>query len=238
MTTGTLVSEHYPGNKLSRALRHSDTRAVQTDLREELANCITHGVGLLLSVIGLVILVWLAVARVEGSHLVGTVIFGATLVLMYTVSTLYHSAKSPRAKRVLRILDHISIYLLIAGTYTPVLLIVFPERLGTTFLIIVWSFALLGTVFKVFFTGRFVLISISLYVLMGWLIVGALDVVISTIAISGLWWLALGGFFYTVGVVFFAWERLPFNHMIWHLFVLGGSICHYLAITFYVINFS
>ena len=203
-------------------------------LGEEIASSITHGLGTGLSVAGLTVLVVLAALYGDIWQVVAFSIYGSTLIVLYLASTLYHSFQNPRAKRVFRVIDHAAIFLLIAGTYTPFLLISMQGVWGWTLLGIVWGLALLGVGFKIFFTHRFPVGSTLAYVLMGWLGVIAWKEAVARIPAGGLIWLGLGGVAYTVGVIFYAWKRLPYNHAIWHLFVLAGSICHYLAVLLYV----
>lgn len=198
---------------------------------EEFANSITHGIGLVLSIAGLAFLLVLAVMRAEVSHVVGGGIFGGTLVFMYAASTLYHSFRARHLKRVLRVVDHIAIYLFIAGTYTPFLLVLFSGPVQWGLLVAVWTMALAGTVFKLFFTGLYDRISTLLYLGMGWMILIALGPLLEVTPLHCLLLIAGGGLFYTGGVAFYLWDRLPYNHAIWHLFVLGGSACHYGAVT-------
>jgi len=199
-------------------------------LGEEIANGITHGVGTGLSVAGLTVLVVLAALYGDVWQIVGFSIYGSTLVVLYLASTLYHSFQNPRVKRVFRVIDHAAIFLLIAGTYTPFLLISMRGARGWTLLAIVWGLALLGIGFKIFFTHRFPVGSTLAYVLMGWLGVIAWKEAIARIPAGGLIWLGVGGAVYSVGVILYAWKRLPYNHAIWHVFVLVGSACHYLAV--------
>ena len=201
---------------------------------EEWANSITHGVGAVLSVVGLFVLLAFAVARDEISLVVGSSIFGATLVFMYTASALYHGVRTPRVKRLLRIIDHVAIYLLIAGTYTPFALLYYDGGLLWTLLCLEWGIALAGSVFKIFFTGRFAKLSTAVYLAMGWIVVLAAKPLLASAPLGCIAWMAAGGLCYTGGVVFYAWERLPYNHAIWHLFVLAGSVCHYLALALYL----
>jgi hemolysin III len=208
---------------------------VSSSHREEVINSLTHGLGLLLSVGGLVVLVVLAALRGTPWHVVSVSIYGATLVLLYTASTLYHALRSPRAKRVFKIIDHSAIYLLIAGTYTPFTLITMRGPWGWTLFGLVWALAAAGIVFKTFFVDRFVIASTIVYVAMGWLVLIAIKPVSAMVPIGGLIWLLAGGLSYTIGVAFFAAPRLRYGHAIWHLFVLGGSISHYFAVLFYVV---
>jgi hemolysin III len=201
---------------------------------EEWANSITHGIGLVLSIIGLVFLLVFAVAQDEISAIVGCSIFGGTLVLMYTASTLYHSFRTPRIKCILRVVDHIAIYLFIAGSYTPFVLLYFDGGLLWTLLCLEWGIALAGTVYKLFFTGRFPILSTIIYLAMGWLVVLAIKPLMAAAPFGCLAWIVAGGLCYTAGVAFFVWDRLPFNHAIWHLFVLAGSLCHYFALVLYL----
>lgn len=197
---------------------------------EELANTITHGIGLVLSIAGFVVLLVLAALRGSPRHIVSCAIYGATLVCLYAASTLYHGILSPRRKRALRVFDHCAIYLLIAGTYTPFLLVNLRGGWGWSLLGIVWGLAMAGIVFKFRFVDHFPFLSTVVYLLMGWLAVIALKPLLASVPAGGLLWLLAGGMLYTLGVVFYAWKRLPYNHLIWHLFVLAGSTCHYLAV--------
>ena len=204
-------------------------------LGEEIVNSITHGIGAGLSIAGLTLLVALAVLYGDVWRVVSFSIYGSTLIVLYLASTLYHSFQHPRVKRVFRTIDHASIYLLIAGTYTPFLLVCMRGNWGWTLLVVIWGLALLGVGFKVLFTHRFQKLATLAYVLMGWLCVIASREALSSIPTGGLIWLAVGGVVYTVGVVFYVWKKLPYNHAIWHLFVLGGSTCHYFAILLYLL---
>jgi hemolysin III len=201
---------------------------------EEWANSITHGIGALLSIVGLYALVILVLPHEEIDLLIGCSIFGASLVTLYTASTLYHSIGSPRIKHILRIVDHSAIYLLIAGTYTPFVLLYFDGGWVWTLLCLEWGIAVFGVVLKIFFTGRFGIASTIAYIAMGWLVVVGMKPLLAAAPMGSVIWLTVGGLLYTSGVVFFAWSRLPFNHAIWHLFVLGGSICQFLALALYL----
>ena len=202
---------------------------------QEIANSITHGVGIILSVVGLVVLVVLASLHGTVWHVVSFSIYGTSLVLLYTSSTLYHSFQSPRVKRVFHIIDHSSIYLLIAGSYTPFVLVNLRGGWGWSLFGIVWGIALAGIVVKTFFTGRFKIASTILYLLMGWMIVVAIKPLAHAMPMGGIAWLLAGGLAYTAGAVFYLWKNLPYHHAIWHLFVLAASICHYFAILLYVL---
>lgn len=216
---------------------HHEWREAQEALHfvEEFANTVTHGVGLLLSLAGLAVLVALAAMKGTVWHIVSCSVYGATLVLLYTASTLYHAIPSPRAKRVLRLLDHGAIYLLIAGTYTPFTLGPLRGRLGWWLFGLVWGLAIAGILFKVFFRHRFPIVSTLSYLAMGWLVAFAWKPVAAALPGGGVAWIIAGGAAYTVGVIFFALERIRFHHAVWHLFVLAGSTCHYFAVLFYVL---
>ena len=201
-------------------------------LGEEIANGVTHGVGALASVVALPLLVMAAVPRGIQS-MVGNFVFGVSLVLLYVSSTIYHSLARNRAKRVLRIIDHSAIYVLIAGTYTPFTLGVLRGTWGWTLFGVVWSLAVLGVVLTASLGVRFPRLSTFVYIGMGWLIVIAIKPLMTHIPPAGLAWLVAGGLAYTGGTVFYGWRRLPYQHTVWHLFVLTGSVCHYMAVLRY-----
>jgi len=203
-------------------------------LGEEIAHSITHGIGAGLSIAGLTLLVALAVLYGNVYQVVSFSIYGATLILLYLASTLYHGFRNPRLKRVFKVFDHASIYLLIAGTYTPFLLVGLRGRWGWTFLIIIWGLAILGVSFKALFIDRFHKLSVLAYILMGWLSVVMIKELLINISLGGLIWLGVGGVIYMVGVIFYALQKIPYMHVIWHFFVLGGSICHYIAVLLYL----
>lgn len=202
---------------------------------EELVNGLTHGTGALLSAAGLGVLVVLACLHGTALHIVSCSIYGATLVLLYTASTLYHSVRSPRLKQAFRIVDRSCIYLLIAGTYTPFTLVTLQGRWGWTLFGLVWVLAAAGIVFQLFFAQRFKVLSAVGYLLMGWLVVFAVKPLLEALPDGGFSWLLAGGIVYTVGALFYLFKRLPYNHAIWHFFVLGGSACHYIAVLLYVV---
>jgi len=202
---------------------------------EELANAITHGIGLVLSAIGWVGLLFLSGMAGSGWDLAASAVFGGTLVFLYATSTLYHSVGTPRLKRTLRILDHIAIFLLIAGTYTPFAGLLLRSGWGWTVLALVWGLALAGLLFKLFSTHRFHPAATSLYLAMGWLGVLFADPMSAALPIGGLLLVAAGGLAYTGGVVFYGWHSLRYSHAIWHVFVLVGSACHYAAVVLYVL---
>lgn len=212
----------------------SDTLRVYPP-REELANAITHGVGAVLSLAVLALLVWLAAWHGDVWHVVSCAVFGATLLLLYTASTLYHAIPSPRMKPLLRKIDHASIYLLIAGTYTPFTLVNLRGAWGWTLFGIVWAVAILGAVLRLTGERRRQRLAVAIYVALGWVAVVAVRPMLESIDRGGVILLVLGGLCYTGGVVFYLWRTLPYHHAIWHGFVLAGSLCHVLAVVFYVI---
>ncbi len=197
---------------------------------EELFNSISHGIGTGLAVIGLVALVIWAALHGDAVDIFSFSIYGASLVLLYLASTLYHSINNPRWKPRFRKFDHAAIYVLIAGTYTPFLLVSLRGAWGWSLLGLIWGLALLGVAFKTLFIGRFERVATLGYVLMGWLGVLFSGQMLANLTPAGMIWLAAGGVTYTVGVIFYAIRRIPYNHAIWHLFVLGGSICHFIAV--------
>jgi hemolysin III len=189
---------------------------------EELANTVTHGIGLALSIGGFVALLILAVRRGSLWPIVSCATYGSTLVCLYAASTLYHGVRWPRLRRAFLIFDHCAIYLLIAGTYTPFLLVNLRGGWGWSLFGVMWGLALAGVLFQLRFVDHFPMVSTSLYVLMGWLGVIAIKPILAHVPADGLVWLLAGGLSYTVGVVFYAWKKLPYHHMIWHLFVMAG----------------
>lgn len=209
---------------------------VQTySLPEEIANSVTHAVGLLLALAALVVMVVFAAMKGTAWHVVSCSVYGATLVLLFVASTLYHSLPWPRVKAVLKVIDHSAIYLLIAGTYTPFLLGPLRGGWGWSLFGVVWGLALAGIAFKLFFTGRFRLLSTLIYIGMGWIVVIAIRPLWLHLPRGGLFWLLAGGLLYTGGCVFYLQRRIPFNHAIWHAFVLAGSLCHFVSVMFFVI---
>ncbi len=209
-------------------------RLPEYTLGEEIANSVTHGVGALLSLVGTAVLLYRAARDGTTLHVVSFAVYGACLFLLHLTSTLYHALRPPRAKRVFRVFDHCSIYLLIAGTYTPFLLLSLWGRWGLTLLIAIWTLAVAGIVIKSLFIGRLQKASVFLYILMGWMIVVAAREAWARVPHAAIGFVAAGGLFYTLGVAIYAWKSLPYNHAVWHLFVLGGSVCHYVAILLYL----
>jgi len=204
-------------------------------LGEEIANALTHGVGVGLAIAALAILVTYAGLHGDAWRVVSFAIYGATLILLYLASTLYHSFSSARVKRVFKALDHAAIFLLIAGTYTPFTLVTLRGAWGWTLFGLIWGFALAGITFETVFLGRYMRWVVAFYVAMGWLVLIAVKPLVDAVPFHGLLWLAGGGLAYTGGVVFYAWKSLPFGHALWHIFVLLGSICHFFAMLFYVL---
>ncbi len=201
-------------------------------VKEEIANSLIHGLGVLFGVGGLTALLMLACLYGSASHFVSYLIYGISLIALYTFSTLYHAIPHLTAKKVFKTCDHAAIYLLIAGSYTPFLVLNVPKNVGSMFLTLVWGMALVGILFKFFFTGRFKLLSTSIYLGMGWMIVGAMEPLRASLSSTAITWIFAGGITYTVGTIFYLWKKLPYNHAIWHLFVLLASIFHFIAILY------
>ncbi len=202
---------------------------------EELANRLTHGLGALLSVAGLALMVVWSALHGDAWVVTSTAVYGVSLVVLYTASTLYHSVSSDRWRRLLQKVDHAAIYLLIAGTYTPFVLGPLRGGWGWTLFGIVWGFAVVGVILKLFFAGRADVLSTIAYLVMGWLVVIAIKPLVAALPAGALWLLVGGGLCYTVGTIFYLWEKLPYNHAVWHVWVLGGSICHWAAVFGYVV---
>jgi len=202
---------------------------------EEKTNIISHAIGLGLSIIALLLMLFRAADSGSILHIVSAGIFGASLIALYAASTLYHSAKDPKTRARLRINDHATIYILIAGTYTPFTLITLNGWVGWTIFGISWGMAITGVVLKLFFTGRFNALSTLMYVFMGWIIVFAFKPLVNSLSPDGLFWLVAGGVSYTTGAVIYSIKKIHFNHAIFHLFVLLGSFCHFVSVYFYVL---
>lgn len=202
---------------------------------EEIANSVTHGVGMALSIAGLVWLILRAARVGDTLSIVSVIVFGSSLILMYLASMLYHAIPCRGVKRVFRIFDHCAIYLLIAGTYTPFMLVSMRGAAGYTLFGILWGIAIVGCAFKAFFTGRFDKISTILYVCMGWIALVAIKPAITYIPMGALFFMLIGGLAYTFGVLFYLNDRIPYNHAIWHCFVMAGSAIHFFTIISYVL---
>lgn len=206
---------------------------IQTAFEEKL-NAVSHAIGAVFGIVALILLIVFETKNTEYS-LASVIIYGVSIIVLFTASTFYHSVKSESKKHYFRIVDHISIYLLIAGTYTPVLLITLEQSLGWTLFYVVWGIAAFGVILKVFFTGKFEIFSTLLYLAMGWLIVFDFTNLSNLIHSNGILFLFAGGLAYTVGILFYAIEKIPYNHVIWHLFVLAGAIFHFFMIFLFVI---
>lgn len=202
---------------------------------EEISNCITHGVGAVMSVVALVVLLIYAVESGDAWRVVSMSIYGSSLILLYAVSTLYHGFTGPVIKRVFRILDHASIYILIAGCYTPITLIAMRGPWGWTLFGLAWAIAISGIFFETFFMGRFKVITVLSYICMGSLILIAFKPMWELLPPGMHKWIFIGGGCYIFGVLFYAWKKLPYNHTIWHVCVLGGSATHFCGIFYYLI---
>ena len=202
---------------------------------EEKINIISHAFAFILSIVGLPLLIIRANLHGDVWHIVSFSIFGASLIILYAASTLYHNAKRPELRKRLKIFDHASIYVLIAGTYTPFTLVTLHGTLGWVIFGIAWGLALTGIILKLFFTGKYKLISTIMYVLMGWVIVFAIKPLIANLPLDGLLWLSAGGIFYTIGAILYSIKKIKFNHAIFHVFVLFGSFCHFMSVYFYVL---
>lgn len=202
---------------------------------EELANRLTHGVGVLLGVAGLVLMVVASARHGDVWHVVSTAIFGATLVLLYAASTAYHSVAGEKIRRLMRKVDHAAIFLLIAGTYTPFVLVTLRGPWGWSLFGVIWGLAVVGVTMKFWFAGRFKLVSTLIYLAMGWLVLIAIKPLMAALPAGGMKFLVAGGLCYTGGAAFYLWKRLPYHHAIWHLFVLAGSMCHWAAVYFHVV---
>ena len=207
-------------------------------LREDFANSIIHGVGFILSIIGMCVLIAFASIYGNAWHVISCSIYGSTLVFLYTASTLYHSIQLAKAKRVLRVLDHSTIFLLIAGTYTPFTLVNLRGPWGWSLFGVIWALAVIGILFQTTMLRKGAVVSVAFYVTMGWVVVVAIKPMLSLVDTGGLVLLLLGGVAYTTGVVFYLWRQMPYNHAIWHVFVLAGSALHFFSILLYVIPLS
>jgi hemolysin III len=190
---------------------------------------------LVLSLSAVPLLIVFAATRGTAWHIVGVSVYGATLIALYTASTIYHACRSDQARRIFRVLDHSSIYLLIAGTYTPFALVNLRGPWGWTLLGLVWGIAIFGITWKLIATARFNAVSFASYLLMGWLVLVAIKPLLASVQFGGIVWLLAGGLAYSIGTIFLGWKKLPYHHAVWHLAVIAGSICHYLAIAKYVV---
>ena len=203
--------------------------------REEMTNIISHAIGLVLSIVALLLMLIRASESGSALYIVSAVIFGISLIALYAASTMYHSATDPKVRSRLRINDHATIYILIAGTYTPFTLITLNGWVGWTIFGVSWGMAIAGVVLKLFFTGKYNVLSTLMYVFMGWIIIFAVKPLINSLSSEGLFWLVAGGVAYTTGAVIYSIKKIKFNHAIFHLFVLLGSFCHFISVYFYVL---
>lgn len=203
--------------------------------KEEIVNAITHGIGAVFSVVALVLLVVMSALDGSAWHVVSFSIYGASMLLLYTASTLVHSFPEGKLKDLFEIFDHAAIYIFIAGTYTPFLFIVVKGALGWTLFGIVWGIALVGVFFKAFFTKRFLYLSTVIYIVMGWLAVFAWKPLMTTLPTDGSMLFIIGGILYTVGTIFYVWRAFPYHHAVWHVFVLAGTAAHFFAVLLYVL---
>lgn len=205
------------------------------DMGEQIANAVTHGIGALLSVAGLTLLVMVAIHTNDPVRLTSALVYGISLVVLFTISTLYHSLPGDRTRQVMQLLDHMAIYLLIAGTYTPVLLISMQGAWGYSLLAIIWCLALFGIVFKLVYRSRHPQLSTFYYIAMSWCIIVASSELFARVPTGALYLLFSGGLVYTLGTIVYSRDSIPYNHALWHLFVLAGSGLHYFAVFLYII---
>ncbi len=216
--------------RLVTAKTHTFTR------QQEMSNAISHGLGIAFSLVALVMLIVSTTLQGNLLHIISAMIFGFTMLLLYSCSTLLHSLPTGRAKNVFEILDHSAIYLFIAGTYTPLLLILVRGREAWVMLSVIWAIAIGGIVFKAFYVKEFVFLSTLGYIILGWMAVFFLNPMMHVLSLAAILYLFAGGLFYTVGTVFYIWRKLTYHHTVWHLFVLAGSICHFILIYKYVLG--
>ena len=203
---------------------------------EEIANSVTHMLGIVLGIAGMTLLIMLTASEGNMWKVASSIVYGTTLILLYTVSTLYHAFQQKKLKYLFKILDHSAIYLFIAGTYTVFTLVALRGPWGWSLFGIIWSLAAMGIIFKILFVGRFEALSVAIYLLMGWLVIIAMPPLITALPKEGLVWLTAGGVVYSIGVILYMKESIPFNHAIWHLFVLVGSACHYVAVFYCLLS--
>lgn len=202
----------------------------ETDTRLERINSFLHALGILFGIIGMPLLIINATKAGNLPRIIGACIYGFSFIMLFTFSTLYHYFQQPRTKALFKILDHISIYFLIAGTYTPLILTFVNNSFGITLLVVLWALTLLGIVFKIFFTGRFDIISTIIYVLMGWILFAGGKTFFEAMPLSVIILIMMGGLLYSFGVVFYLWHKYTYHHAVWHVFVLVAAICHYVAV--------
>ncbi|MCF6464788.1 PAQR family membrane homeostasis protein TrhA [Clostridium sp. Cult2] len=206
--------------------------------KEEIANGITHGLGVLFGIVALVVLLIFSIRKKDTISIVAFSIYGFCLIFMYLSSTLYHSIRNEKAKRILRVFDHSSIYLFIAGTYTPIALLSMEGRLRIGIMVAIWTIAILGVIFKIFTAGKFdkyKAISLIMYIAMGWIALFTIKPIVRMTSLHFMLWILGGGLTYTLGTIFYSNKKIPFNHAIWHMFVLGGTVLHFVGILLYLV---
>lgn len=211
------------------------TRKKYKYIESEIANSATHGIGILLGLIGLPILIYYASLKENPVYLWSVLIYGASFLMVFTTSTLFHAFWHTKHKPIFVVLDHIAIYCLIAGTYTPFLMIYLLDGLGKWILYGLWVVVLIGTIYKIFFVGKFNFISTMVYIAMGWSVVLVFNQFITLVPMPAIIWICIGGAFYTLGAVVYLFERVPYNHLAWHFFVLGGAVSHFISILYLVL---
>ena len=202
---------------------------------EEIANAVTHGIAALLSVVGLIAMLYVTVGSSDAVTITAAAVFGGSMIFLYTASTLYHAIPNLKAKRILQMLDHSAIYVMIAGSYTPFCLVTLEGMTGTILCIAVWTIAIAGVILQPILLKRAEWLNCLLYLLLGWCVVLVMKPLIAALPMAGLWLLASGGVVYSLGVIFYLWDRIPYNHAIWHLFVLGGTALQFFSVLFYVL---
>lgn len=209
--------------------------AITYSKKEERLNILTHGFGFVLSLIALPLMVVSASMKGNVWQIVSAAIYGSSLVVLYLASTLFHGSNQPITRNRLKVFDHASIYILIAGSYTPFLLVTLRGTWGWSLFGVVWGLSIAGVILKLFFTGKYKVLSTIGYVLLGWVIVVAIRPLVNNLDVTGLWWLVAGGFFYSFGAILYLFKNLPYNHAIFHIFVLSGSICQFVTVFWYVL---
>lgn len=223
--------------KILMNLKNNETNLLASNIyvyNQEIANSISHGIGAILSIIGLIVLLIISSPKGDIWRIVSFSVYGTTLILLYLSSTIYHGLSNVKLKNIFQILDHSAIYLLIAGSYTPLTLISLRGPWGWTLFGLVWGIAFIGIFMNIFFFNKTQIPSMILYVIMGWLIVIAINPLVASIPIEMLYWIIMGGVSYSLGIIFYLVKKIPYHHTIWHLFVLAGSITHFLGILFYL----
>lgn len=211
------------------AIKSASSTRDDSDL-EEIGNVLSHGIGAILSLIALILMIELSAPTAKTTHLISYIVYGTSLLTVYLSSTFYHLAKDPHWKEIFNFLDHSSIYILIAGTYTPITIAGMDSSWGWTLFALIWTIAIAGIIFKIFFLNRFRFFSTMIYIGMGWVFIFALKPILESLPLSLIIWILIGGFFYTAGTFFYLWKKIPFSHTIWHIFVLLGSVSHFFGI--------